>query len=164
MSRFGQSLTRLWKCPTAIDEPVVTGPDDEGLVRKVIPAACASSPPAIPVYDTGRLVFWTSHARIKTWTMPDPDRRRAYAELHVQLAGRVSRAADRYFPIQEDLFSIPQSTKMRLFGSPHTTQDPVDDAAALMLSYVVVGQHHPVLHLHSGGQVTNEAHNIAAND
>jgi hypothetical protein len=149
--RFGQSLTRLWKGPTAIDGPVVTGLGGEGLVRKVIPPAGApSSTYALPVYDTGRLVFWTSHASIKSWVVPDYDLEEISdfsdfsGSLHVQLSGRVLSGSGIIYEdgIHCNPFAIPLKTLERLFGLPRAENDTPNNATSLLLSYIVVGQHH----------------------
>ena len=143
VGRFTQPLTRLWKGLTAVDGPVLTKPDNGGLVREVIPAQLDSTGRPIPVYDTGRLVFRASHAKIKTWL--GPHRQSKFMDgLHLQLPSRVLAASDDGWHLDRiHNFHIPFSTKRRLFGRSHTTTRELgDDAASRLLSYVVVGENY----------------------
>ena len=145
VGRFTPPLTRLWKGPTVIDGPVLTSPDDRGLVQEVIPAQPDSPGCPIPVYDTGRLVFWTSHAKIKTW--PVSHRHDEVAvDLHLQLPNRIVAGSDEWHRASYRSFFMTPATSRRLFGRSRATRNPGDDAASLMLSYVVVGENHECEH------------------
>ena len=145
LGRFAHPLTRLWKGPTAIDGPVLTNPDDGGLVQEVVPAQPESTSRPISVYDTGRLVFRTSHARIKTWSVSGPQTGRLEdrVDLHLQLPGRVVAASDKWHGADiVTSFQMPLNTSRRLFGRWHATRELGNDAASLLLSYVVVGENY----------------------
>ncbi|KAK3902971.1 heterokaryon incompatibility protein-domain-containing protein [Staphylotrichum tortipilum] len=121
-------LTRLWKGSTAIDGPVLTGPDDTGLVREVVPtspgAAGAHASEGNPVYDTGRLVFWTSHARIRTWSVAGKNG----IDPHLQLPGQVLRSSDgQKMGCLSDFCEIDQSTSKRLGDDYRYDFIPDDD-------------------------------------
>ena len=141
LRRLRPPLTRLWKGPTTIDGPVLTAPGDGGLVQEVVPAqpGAAGAYPCgrIPVYDTGRLVFWTSHAKIRTWSVAEP---RIPLGLHLQLPGRISRSDDGGQWSNDILYEISAKTAMRLFGRSYGTRKRGDAAASRLLSYVVVGE------------------------
>jgi len=146
--KFTLPLTRLWKGPMAIDGPVSTTPGDQGLIQQVVPAATLSSESSgedcsIPVYDTGRLVFWTSHARIKTWSKYD--RQGEHPQLYLQMPSGIVHG-ETNTPIlwsgAGGVFFMAASTSERLFGPFHATRGPCNDHAGVMLSYVVVGENY----------------------
>ncbi len=142
--RLTQPLARLWKGPTAIDGPVLAKPNNGGLVLEMIPAQLDSTSRPIPVCDTGRLVFRTSHAKIKTWSVyGQKELLKGCTDLHLQLPGRVVAASDKWHGVDTKAsFHMPRNTSSRLFGCSHLTPERGDDAASRLLSYVVVGENH----------------------
>ncbi len=160
--KFTIPLTRLWKGPMAIVEPLPTNPGDQGLVQQVIPAPTPSTESlagrdgsaSAPVYDTGRLVFWTSHARIKTWSKHHAPRE--HPHLYLQMPGGEIVHGETNTPVLPTgaggVFFMAANTSERLFGRFHAITGPCDDHAGLMLSYVVVGENY----LHEQWRQTSE--------
>ncbi len=151
LGRFTRPPTRLWKGLTAIDGPVLINPDnktpdddDGGLVQEITHAQPDLPGRPIPVYDTGRLVFRTSHARIKTSSVFSRQSQLGdHVDLHLQLPSRVVAGSDDWHHRNEfNSFHMTPRTSRRLFGRCQATRELVNDGASRLLSYVVVGENY----------------------
>lgn len=129
-----------------VDGPVLLtngNKEDPGLVRGVI-AACEGRAGSTCIYDTGRLVFWTSHARTKTRPVHTPWRSHVLLQLQLPSGGgRSSEVPSAAFWGGDERYGMAPSTSRRVFGDAHRTREwPLDDGAGLLLSYVVVSENY----------------------
>ena len=133
--KFVAPLIRLWKGPTKVSGPVSTN-KITGLVRDIDP------PSSTAVYDTGSLVFWTSWAKIQSWST---DIENANMTMDIHTGNRISSID----------INIPNRTRKEIFGewdgverpslrevNKSTPFDPISIPGSKVLDYIVVSEHY----------------------